>query len=89
MLDAMACGLPIAAFPVTGPIDVVRDGVTGILSEDLCAAAMAALKLNREVCRKAALSKSWPNATRQFLNNTVPAARDVPLQPATRDQSVG
>ena len=39
LLEAMACGVPVAAYPVTGPIDVVVRGVTGVLSEDLRAAA--------------------------------------------------
>ena len=73
MLEAMACGLPIAAYPVTGPIDVVDPGVTGILSEDLGYAAREALKLDRENCRKVALEHSWQNATRQFIGNLVPA----------------
>ncbi|MDJ0928229.1 MAG: glycosyltransferase family 1 protein [Gammaproteobacteria bacterium] len=72
MLEAMACGLPIAAFPVTGPIDVVRHGVTGILDENLGRAAVAALELDPEVCRQEALTRSWPNATQQFFNNLAP-----------------
>ena len=82
MLDAMASGMPVAAYPVTGPIDVVRDGVTGILSEDLRAAALAALDLDREACRREALERSWPKATAQFLGNTVPAQPDTNAQPA-------
>ena len=82
MLDAMASGLPVAAFPVTGPIDVVEDGITGVLSEDLRAAAMAALKLDPAACRRAAEQSSWPNATRQFFANTVPARSEVAAQPA-------
>ena len=46
LLEAMACGVPVAAYPVTGPIDVVVPGVTGVLSEDLRAAALAALHLS-------------------------------------------
>ena len=73
MLEAMACGLPIAAYPVTGPIDVVDAGVTGILSEDLGRAAQEALKLDSGKCREAALNHSWENATKQFVGNLVPA----------------
>ncbi|NBX44055.1 MAG: glycosyltransferase family 1 protein [Gammaproteobacteria bacterium] len=68
MLEAMACGLPIAAYPVTGPIDVVDVGVTGILDLDLRRAALAALTLDRTACRRQAEARSWLNATRQFLN---------------------
>lgn len=45
MLEAMACGLPVAAYPVTGPIDVVVEGVTGVLSQDLCEASLSALDI--------------------------------------------
>jgi glycosyltransferase involved in cell wall biosynthesis len=69
MLEAMACGLPIAAYPVTGPRDVVRHGITGILDADLRKAALAALRLDRGRCRQAALACSWEEATRQFVAN--------------------
>ncbi len=71
LLEAMACGVPIAAFPVTGPIDVVRNGVTGILSEDLGSAALAALTLDPAECRDYALRHTWEAATQQFLGNLV------------------
>jgi glycosyltransferase involved in cell wall biosynthesis len=73
MLEAMACGTPVAAYPVTGPIDVVRDGITGCLDTDLRAAATAALKLSREVTRAAALEHTWAKATDQFLSHLVRA----------------
>lgn len=73
MLEAMACGLPVAAFPVTGPVDVVRPGVTGCLDEDLAAACMRALDLNRQDCRQYAESRSWRRSTRQFVHNLAPA----------------
>jgi glycosyltransferase involved in cell wall biosynthesis len=73
MLEAMACGTPVAAYPVTGPIDVVEHGRTGILDNDLATAAMAALKLDRNDCRLAALERTWDKATRQFLSHLVSA----------------
>ncbi len=68
LLEAMACGVPVAAYPVTGPIDVVRNGVTGVLDEDLSAAAEAALRIERENCRAHALTHTWEHATRQFVS---------------------
>jgi glycosyltransferase involved in cell wall biosynthesis len=59
MLEAMACGTPVAAFPVTGPRDVVLHGVTGILSDDLAHAVRRALPLDRGACRSHALARSW------------------------------
>jgi len=73
MLEAMACGLPVAAYPVTGPLDVVTHGETGCLNEDLRKAALDALALDRERCRAEALSHTWEAASRQFLGNLVPA----------------
>lgn len=72
LLEAMACGVPVAAYPVTGPIDVVTQGVTGSLNEDLAAAALAALKLDPQQCRAYALANTWETATRQFLSHLAP-----------------
>lgn len=73
MLEAMACGTPVAAFPVTGPIDVVKPGVSGVLADDLRAAALAALELPRERVREQALASSWERATAQFVEHLHPA----------------
>jgi len=77
LLEAMACGVPVAAYPDTGPIDVVADGVTGVLHEDLQVAALAALRLDRTACREHALRYTWEAATRQFIAALEPAA-EVP-----------
>jgi glycosyltransferase involved in cell wall biosynthesis len=79
MLEAMACGLPVAAFPVTGPIDVVREGESGCLREDLDDAVEQALKLDPRRCRAQALEYRWEDATRQFLGNLVDAPAGVRL----------
>jgi glycosyltransferase involved in cell wall biosynthesis len=80
LLEAMACGVPVAAYPVTGPIDVVRDGVTGVLRENLREAALEALRLDPASCREHALAHSWEASTRQFLSALVPVH---PLAEAT------
>lgn len=71
MLEAMACGVPVAAFPVTGPIDVVQDGVTGALDADLAAAAERALRIDPRACRDYALQSSWEGCTREFESHLV------------------
>jgi glycosyltransferase involved in cell wall biosynthesis len=71
MLEAMSCGTPVAAFPVTGPIDVVTPGVDGILHEDLAEAAHAALAIDRHGCRMSALGRTWERASAQFVSHLV------------------
>ena len=76
LIEAMACGVPVAAYPVTGPVDVVKQGVTGVLSEDLQNAAIAALNMDRAVCREHALNYTWERATQQFFCNLAPIHAD-------------
>lgn len=69
LLEAMACGVPVAAYPVTGPRSVVLHGRTGWLDDDLETAVDKALSLRPEDCRAHALTYSWERCTEQFLGN--------------------
>lgn len=73
MLEAMACGVPVAAFPVRGPLDVVTDPTAGVLDDDLAAACLRALALDPRAVRRHAERFSWEACTRQFEANLVPA----------------
>ncbi len=66
LLEALACGLPIAAFPVMGPMDVIGDSGCGVLSEDLRAAAIAALEIPSQRCLQYASQFTWEASVMQF-----------------------
>src|SRR6202000_2860565 len=83
-LEAMACGVPVAAFPVSGPIDVVEEGVTGALDWDLAKAAERALTIDPNACRKRALQSSWDGCTREFENNLVSVRTGASLRTGAR-----
>ena len=72
VLEALACGIPVAAYPVPGPQDVIGSAPVGELDEDLGRACRAALGLSREACRAFAISRSWRACTEQFLGNLPP-----------------
>jgi glycosyltransferase involved in cell wall biosynthesis len=85
-LEALACGVPVAAFPVTGPKDVIGDRPVGVLDEDLRAACLGALKVSREACRAFALTRSWTTSARQFVGHlsqlaVVPSTEAFASQP--------
>jgi glycosyltransferase involved in cell wall biosynthesis len=69
LLEALACGTPVAAYPVQGPLDVIGSARVGALNEDLGRACLEALAIPRADCRAFALTRSWRNCTRQFLAN--------------------
>lgn len=72
LLEALACGTPVAAFPVHGPIDVVGDAAVGVLDEDLRSAALRALSIPRAACRAFAEGFSWRRSAEEFAANLVP-----------------
>lgn len=72
LLEALASGVPVAAFPVQGPRDVILNSNAGVLDNDLRAAALSALSLNPGDCRRYAINFSWEKCTREFAANLVP-----------------
>jgi glycosyltransferase involved in cell wall biosynthesis len=66
-LEALASGVPVAAYPVTGPKDVIADAPVGVLADDLKCACLDALNLSRQACRRHALRFSWQASATQFL----------------------
>ena len=75
LLEALASGVPVAAFPVTGPIDVIGNAPVGVLDNDLRTAALAALTLPREPCRPYAANFSWSASASRFLARQVAIVR--------------
>ena len=68
-LEALACGVPVAAFPVTGPKDVLGGSGVGVLDEDLRRACLDALQVPRQACRAFALRHTWDASARQFARH--------------------
>lgn len=72
LLEALASGLPVAAYPVPGPLDVVGGSGVGVLDHDLGRAALAALSIPRALCRAHALRYTWANCAHEFIENLWP-----------------
>ena len=88
LIEAMASGLPVAAFPVPGPIDVVGPGA-GVLDEDLRAACLKALTIPREDARAYSMRFTWRESARQFLDNIEGSRQKFPRLRAKRLELVG
>jgi glycosyltransferase involved in cell wall biosynthesis len=71
MIESMACGTPVAAYPVQGPVDVIDQGITGIMDNDLKTAVEQALKLNREDVYLMSAKWSWEHAWEIFRDNLI------------------
>jgi glycosyltransferase involved in cell wall biosynthesis len=95
LLEAMACGCPVAAYPVTGPVDVIGDSPAGALDEDLRVAALRALAIDRRTARSHAEHFSWAASTQQFLSHLHGFGLDdknlarTPSDPAMQRESAG
>jgi glycosyltransferase involved in cell wall biosynthesis len=72
MLEALACGVPVAAYPVTGPIDVIGDADVGVVEENLEEAARKALSKSPEACRRFAEEFAWSESAAQFRRALAP-----------------
>jgi glycosyltransferase involved in cell wall biosynthesis len=79
LLEALASGLPLAAYPAPGPLDVIGESGCGMLDSDLARAAAQALEIPRARCREYALKFTWRRCAEQFLENLHPIKRDLPL----------
>jgi glycosyltransferase involved in cell wall biosynthesis len=71
MIESMACGTPVAAFPCDGPKDVIEQGVTGFMNENLADAVTACLHLNRDRVLKGSQRWSWDTAWQTFRDNLI------------------
>ena len=68
MIESLASGVPVAAYPVTGPLDIIQEGINGSLNDDLGCAISNAMQINREDCINSAQAYKWKNVAEQFLN---------------------
>jgi len=71
MIEAMACGTPVAAYPVQGPLDVIDQNETGVMDEDLTVAIKKCLYLDREQVYTKSIKWSWQNAWDIFKDNLI------------------
>jgi glycosyltransferase involved in cell wall biosynthesis len=82
LLEALASGVPVAAYPEPGPLDVIGTSRTGALDDDLDRAIARALEIPRQRCRAHAETFSWRSSALQFLANLKPAATPITAEAA-------
>ena len=87
MLEALSCGVPVAAMPVPGPLDVIGESGAGVLHQDLRVAALAALSINRGHARSHAERYSWDRCAEQFLRNISSARSNPIIRPSFRREA--
>lgn len=88
ILEALACGVPVAAYPVQGPVDIIENGRSGFVDANLRSAAAGAMYVSPESCRVRALEFSWDRVGQQFYDNLVPIRtkeREAAFQSASND----
>src|SRR5207237_2436996 len=71
LLEALASGLPVAAFPVTGPRDVIGAAPVGVLNEDLRTACLDALQISPQSCVEFAAGHTWQASARVFVEHAM------------------
>jgi glycosyltransferase involved in cell wall biosynthesis len=87
LLEALASGLPVAAFPVTGPRDVIGSAPVGVLNEDLRTACLQALTISPQACLEFAAKHTWEASARAFVDqmadirHTDPVSHAVEFEP--------
>jgi glycosyltransferase involved in cell wall biosynthesis len=84
MLEALACGTPVAAYPVAGPLDVVGNSDGGVLDVDLRVAALRSLAVPRQRARARALEFDWERVAREFVSYLAPIAGRAAALPQAR-----
>ncbi len=78
LLEALASGLPVAAFPVKGPRDVIGDAAVGVLDADLRSASLSALDISRQACVEFAANHTWEASARAFIDGIRAAGAVLP-----------
>ena len=72
IIEAMATGTPVAGYPVHGPIDIIPNSKAGVVDEDLQAACLACLELNREDASAHAKNYAWEKVAKDFVSYLKP-----------------